>query len=93
MRNSGRVRGDAGPLLVVSAKLLARHEPVYAIATSHGTCFVNGVLVSNCDALRYLLFSDATATGETATSFSKWEERRGEVGRFHGVPLVNGRGR
>jgi hypothetical protein len=45
------------------------------------------------DALRYLLFSDAAATGETATSFSKWEERRGEVGRFHGVPLVNGRGR
>jgi hypothetical protein len=43
-------------------------QPVYNVATSDGTFFVNGVLVHNCDSLRYLLMSVAANKGVQPTS-------------------------
>jgi hypothetical protein len=36
-------------------------EPVYSLKTTDGTFFVNGILVSNCDALRYGLYTMRSA--------------------------------
>jgi hypothetical protein len=53
---------------VVSVHPLNISEHVYNLATEDGTYFANGILTSNCDALRYLCFSDDFMTGSTISS-------------------------
>lgn len=48
---------------VVSVEPQAGSVRVYNLSTADGTYFAGGVLVSNCDALRYLVFSDYTYPG------------------------------
>lgn len=58
-------RSHVRPSSVGLIEQVAGEVPVYCLATSDGTFFANGVLVSNCDALRYLLFSHAMRHGLT----------------------------
>ena len=51
-----------------------RTEFVYNLATEDGTFFVDGILTSNCDALRYLCFSDDFMTGSTISSAKSHSE-------------------
>lgn len=67
---------------VVSVRSLNIRVLVYNLSTSDGTFFANGVLVSNCDALRYIVFSEAQQQGLTPSS-AKREDRS----RQHGVHL------
>ena len=53
---------------VVSVRPLNICVPVYNLATEDGTFFANGILTSNCDALRYLCFSDDFMTNSTISS-------------------------
>ena len=46
-------------------------EDVYNLSTSDGTFFANGILVSNCDALRYLVYSEDRMTGATPEAFGR----------------------
>jgi len=55
----------------VSIEKNTGEKNVYNLSTSDGTYFVNGVLVSNCDALRYILFSEASMSGVTPTTLAK----------------------
>lgn len=41
---------------------------VYNLATEDGTYFADGILTSNCDALRYMCFSDDFMSGSTISS-------------------------
>lgn len=56
MERRSFARMNVESLVVGSVEKLAASE-VFNLSTSDGTFFVNGVLVSNCDCLRYLLFS------------------------------------
>ena len=47
---------------------------MYNLATEDGTFFVDGILTSNCDALRYLCFSDDFMTGSTISSAKSHSE-------------------
>lgn len=78
-------RRNVSECSVVEVRSLDGVEPVYALATSDGSFFVNGLLVSNCDALRYGVFSEARHTGELPTAIAR--ERSGER---HGVRLARG---
>ena len=61
---------------VVSVRPLNISAPVYNLATSDGTYFANGVLTSNCDALRYLVFSDANSIGTTPEGIRRTRDYR-----------------
>jgi phage terminase large subunit-like protein len=55
-RNVVPVNVDANGVGVKEITMIDE-KPVYSIKTSDGTYFVNGILTSNCDALRYALYS------------------------------------
>jgi hypothetical protein len=50
-------RVNVQPLCVGRIERLSEVAPVYNLATTDGSFFVNGVLVSNCDADRYCIYS------------------------------------
>ncbi len=54
-RRRNAVRQNVQSVFVRRIRRLAGRQPVYNLATTSGTYFANGVLVSNCDALRYLV--------------------------------------
>jgi len=62
---------------VGSVESVSPASSVWCFASSDGTFFVNGVLVSNCDALRYLVFSESQ-WGDLKPS-SGVRERRSEM--------------
>ncbi len=64
-------RRNVGLARCVSVQHQPVPKPVFNLSTSDGTFFVNGVLVSNCDALRYGVFSEASMTGMTPTTIAK----------------------
>lgn len=49
---------------------LIGQKDVYSLATSDGSYFANGVLVRNCDPLRYAIFSEASISGMTINTLS-----------------------
>lgn len=87
MQRRSRARTNVAPRSVVEVQRLDGIEPVYNLSTSDGTFFANGVLVSNCDALRYLVFSEARSTGAVPESLHR--ENRAERLGVH----LKGRGR
>lgn len=64
-------RKNVRPLSVVKVERLPGKVDVYNVATSDGTFFANGVLASNCDALRYLIYSNELDLSETIASMSQ----------------------
>ncbi|MCP4535791.1 MAG: hypothetical protein GY832_01430 [Chloroflexi bacterium] len=72
-------------------KLPGKHD-VYNLATSSGTFFANGVLVSNCDALRYMIFSVERGYGAVPGSMTHngHEKRRGVQLRQGGDGVARG---
>lgn len=67
-------------LTVVNVQPLNINEHVYNLATEDGTYFANGILTSNCDALRYLCFSDDFMTGSTISSAKAHSAITAQVG-------------
>lgn len=64
-------RKNVSLVSVVRVEKQCSPKDVYNLSTSDGTYFVNGVLTSNCDALRYLTFSEHCQTGITPQSIAK----------------------
>jgi hypothetical protein len=63
---------------VVSVQRNVGQRPVYSLSTSDGVYFANGVLSRNCDALRYMVFSESRSRGRAITSmrYSEWMNRK-----------------
>ena len=58
---------------------------VYCLATEHGTAVFNGFLMSQCDALRYMVFtSDASYGATIGTAAQKEVSGSGDVFPTHG---------
>lgn len=64
-----RMEGSAETTVV--KKHFVGHIPVYALRTRSGTFRANGLLVSNCDAMRYAILGDAPATTSKRTKKPK----------------------
>jgi hypothetical protein len=80
MERRSFARMNVENLMVGSVEKLAVSE-VFNLATSDGTFFVNGVLVSNCDALRYLIYSRESAIVKAWAPVEKKEKKRSMFGR------------
>lgn len=88
-------RENVQPLSVLKIELLPDAVPVFCLATSDGTFFADSVLVSNCDALRYLVASfDRGRSGTDPTPSRRDTKSRGSVqldrGRQAARPVSQG---
>ena len=59
-------------------------EPVFNLRTADGTYFADGILVSNCDAMRYMIFTDDGREGITIESARRDSAAAGKVPGGHG---------
>jgi hypothetical protein len=65
---------------VTSVVLLPNPVDVYCLATTDGTFYVNGVLVSNCDALRYMIWGAERHSGMKPSSTWSADPDRRRIG-------------
>jgi hypothetical protein len=75
---------------VVGLRKVSR-EPVFNLATSDGTFFANGVLVSNCDALRYMIMGHRKYEGWESPKFVQRDERIAGRNAERAVRVASGR--